>query len=72
MKTYEVFSSRFDVSESRVNSFQSENDDLAMREFYRRYVANPNYAWDNLRLVEVVQERVERHVAVDDPKTRGK
>ena len=59
---YEVFGSRFDISPERLGSFQADNDEEANKVFYEKYVGDPNYAWERLSMVEVVQERKVRTV----------
>lgn len=53
---YRIYASRFDVPEEPVKDFEAATDEAAKIELYR-LKAKPNYAWDNLRLVEVVLDQ---------------
>ncbi len=64
---YEVKSSREDIAEHNIGSFSADSDDEAKRIFLKEYVANPNNSWNHLRLIQVAQERIERHIETSDP-----
>ena len=67
---YEVLSSRHDIAEHCIGSFNADSDDDAKINFYKKYVGQPGHAWDHLRLIQVVQERVEKHIETSDPDDR--
>ena len=69
---YEVKSSREDIPDHTIGSFPADSDEEARKVFYRDYVGNPNNSWDHLKLVKVVQKRVEEIIEISDPYDRQK
>jgi hypothetical protein len=64
-RTYRVYSSRFDISETVKSEFGAGDDASAVSHFKR--ISDLDYnSWDNLRLVEVVSKETTRHVAYND------
>ncbi len=69
---YEVLSSRHDIAEHCIGSFDANSEEEAKIIFYKKYVGQPSNAWDYLRLIQVVQERIVKDIEASDPDERRK
>lgn len=61
-KSYEIWTSRFDVPPERCKRFSCSSDDEAIQELER--IKNlPSMEWERLELIEVITERTIRKIA---------
>ena len=60
---YEVYSCRFDIAEHLYTVFDAESDAEAIGRF-REIVARPDNAWESMRMIQVIQERKVKSIAV--------
>ncbi len=61
MTRYEIYSSRFDISESLYSAFRVNTDEEAIKKLETLKAMESN-SWDRMRLIAVVVERQERHI----------
>lgn len=63
MPDYRITRSNAEECGSIIESFGAKNDIEAKERFVEKYKYNPNYSWDCLRLIRIVQ--TEKTVVVD-------
>ncbi len=55
MQNYRVMGARFSEYESELGHFSAKNDAEAKRIFRRDYKSQESLAWENLRLLRIIQ-----------------
>lgn len=58
---FEIYTSRFDVPETLYTSFEAETDEIALKRL-EEVKQRPSLAWDNIRMIEVQEERKVRKI----------
>ena len=68
---YRVTACRHDVPERQVGTIEADTDAVAMNQFALKFVANPNYGYDNLSLVRIDVEEKTTHIISGEEVKKG-